>query len=332
MAVRKTTPRQRKKKPAKKNWLFPSAGRLFIFLFLFLFLIFSLCTAGYVIFFRTVFAQEIMPSLKNNIVFEEPNPPIPQPVLKKEDIQKEKIKNEDNNKVKEEVVVKIENNKRKVQLPKVAVIVDDIGYNLSLGEELLTMPIELTYSFLPYAPYTKALEQQAFTLGKTVFLHLPLQPQSAAFDPGPGALFITDSPEVQTQKLRGCLAEVPHAVGVNNHMGSLYTEDKKAMDRVMTELAHRSLVFVDSHTSPVSVGFESAQEQGVRSARRNIFLDNILTREHICRQLEKLVHTAKDHGVGIGIAHPHPETLDALRNCSPRYSAEVQYVSVVDVL
>jgi polysaccharide deacetylase 2 family uncharacterized protein YibQ len=115
-------------------------------------------------------------------------------------------------------------------------------------------------------------------------------------------------------------------------MGSLYTEDKKAMDQIMTELAHRSLFFVDSYTTSVSVGLVSAQEQGVRSAGRHVFLDNILTREHICGQLDKLVHTALRSGVGIGIAHPHPATLDALRSCSPKYSAEVQYVSVVEVL
>ncbi|TKB06340.1 divergent polysaccharide deacetylase family protein [Desulforhopalus sp. IMCC35007] len=331
MAVRKTTSRQRKKKSSKKNWLFPSAGRLFLFILLFLFLIFSLCTAGYVIFFRTVFAQEIMPSLKNNIVFEEPDPPVALPKYKTQDLNKES-KEEGHSKEKEALVADIEKLRREVSLPKVAVIVDDIGYNLALGEELLDMPLELTLSFLPYAPYTKILEQRAYSQGKTVFLHLPLQPNSAAFDPGPGALLVSDSPEVQLQKLRRCLAEVPHAVGVNNHMGSLFTEDKNAMIQIMTELGHRSLFFVDSYTSSNSVGLESAREQGIRSARRHVFLDNILTREHICGQLDKLVATALQGGVGIGIAHPHAATLDALRSCSPQYSAKVQYVSVVDVL
>jgi polysaccharide deacetylase 2 family uncharacterized protein YibQ len=332
MAVRKTTPRQRKKKSGKKNWLFPSVGRLFLFIVLFLFLICSLCTAGYVIFFRTVFAQEIMPSLKNNIVFEEPDPPVALPKYKTQNLSNKESKERDQNIEKEELVADIEKIRKEISLPKVAVIVDDVGYNLALGEELLDMPLELTLSFLPYAPYTKILEQRAYEQGKTVFLHLPLQPNSAAFDPGPGALLVSDSPEVQLQKLRRCLAEVPHAVGVNNHMGSLFTEDKKAMDQIMTELGRRSLFFVDSYTSSKSVGLDSAREQGIRSARRNVFLDNILTREHICGQLDKLVATALHGGIGIGIAHPHPATLDALRSCSPKYSAKVQYVSVAEVL
>lgn len=273
------------------------------------------------IFFRTVFAQEIMPVLKNNIVFEEPNPPILHELPLKE-IRSKNLPPD----------IEITIIEEEPELPKVAIIIDDIGYQYDTGRQLLELPLEFTFSFLPFAPYTKQLEENAYSKGKTVFLHLPLEPQSADFDPGPGALMLADSAEIQKQKLQRCLAEVPHAVGVNNHMGSLYTEDKVAMKRLMVELSNRSLMFVDSYTTAASVGLESAKEQGIKSARRHVFLDNKLSKDHICGQLEKLVNIANENGVAIGIAHPHTETLEALTSCGPTYESEVQYVSILDVL
>jgi uncharacterized protein len=278
MVARKSSTRRVRKKPAKKHWLFPSMGRLILFFLLFFLLIFSLCSAGYVIFFRTVFAQEIMPVLKSNIVFEEPNPPVPEektkPLLVEHVLEP----------LPEKVIVE-----EPEVLPKVALIIDDIGYNYAIGQQLLDLPFELTFSFLPFAPYTKVLQEEAFNRGKTIFLHLPLEPQSTDFDPGPGALLLSDSPSVQKDKLQRCLIEVSHAVGVNNHMGSLFTENRVAMQGLMEELSSRTLVFVDSYTTSASLGLESAQDYGIQSARRNVFLDNNLDPQHICGQLKKLV-------------------------------------------
>lgn len=321
MVAGKTTTRRRKKKPARKQWLFPRLGKLLLFLLLFLLLIFSLCTAGYVIFFRTASAQEIMVVAKNSIVYEEPD----SPALQKEPGSFAA-------KTPDATAHESQLSEKEDKLPKVAVIVDDIGFHNRIAKQLLEMPLELTFSFLPFAPYTRQLEEVAYNMGKTIFLHLPLQPKSSQFDPGPGALLLEDSPAVQREKLQRCLAEVPHAVGVNNHMGSLYTEDKGAMGRLMSELSQRSLLFVDSYTTPSSVGLKSAREYGIKSARRHVFLDNELSPDHICGQLEKLVVFAVEQGVAIGIAHPHKETLDALKSCAPLHESKVQYVSIVDVL
>ncbi|BHH84389.1 divergent polysaccharide deacetylase family protein [Desulforhopalus sp. 52FAK] len=310
-----------RKKPAKKQWFIPNIRRILIFFTLFFLLLFSLCSAGYVIFFRTVFAQEIMPVLKNSIVFEEPDPPVGEDIsLLIEEVVEPPVS------VEAEVIA------AEPQLPKVAVIIDDIGYQYEIGKQLLEMPFELTFSFLPFAPYTQKLQETAYNLGKTIFLHLPLQPQSDEFDPGPGALLLTDSTELQKEKLDRCLEQVPYAVGVNNHMGSLYTEDTDAMDGVMTTLASKSLYFIDSYTTSSSIAIESAQRYGIKNARRNVFLDNEISQDHICGQLDKLINIAKDGGVAIGIAHPHRVTLEALKTCAPGYKSEVQYVSVLDLL
>lgn len=305
------SPRKRvtRKKTAKKHATkFSGLVRLFSALFLLLVLLFSVCTVGYVIFFRTVFAKAILPSIKSAIIFEEPDPPV--------------------HMVPQENKIKIP----APELPKVAIIIDDMGYHHGIDKELMALPFELTYSFLPFAPYTSELEWLTYRSGKTVFLHLPLQPKGNEWDPGPGALSLKDSPDVQHEKLVKCLEQVPHAVGVNNHMGSLFTEDKKAMARLMKTISHRALYFVDSYTSSGSIGLQVAQELKVKCTRRHVFLDNKQDKKKICNQLQKLVNIAERSGVGIGIGHPYQVTVDALSSCAMNYMGRVQYVSIKDVL
>lgn len=307
MATRKKKA-TRKKTARKKKTSFIKTGRFFTFLLLLFMLIFSVCAAGYVIFFRAAFALESGAAEHTDVAFEEPDPPghVVSTVRKSTILDS--------------------------SLPMVAIIFDDIGHDRVLGEQLLSSPMELTYSFLPFAPFTEELEQRAYLAGKTIFLHLPLEPKSKDWDPGPGALMLTDSPEEQMAKLAKCFERVPHAIGINTHMGSLYTEDAEAMQRLMAEVDRRSLLFVDSYTSAASLGLKTAREQGVRSDRRHVFLDNVLDRENICEQLATLVSLAEQQGWGIGIAHPHQVTSEAISTCAGRFRSRVQYVNIDQLL
>ncbi len=316
----------RKKRPRKKAIKRKKSGsfnvkRFLSFVVLLLALVFSMCAVGYVIFFRTVVAQEILPALRNAIVFEEPDQPVhvEEPAIKP---------------IKETVVettVETAVNK-KPKLPKVAIIIDDMGYDEVLGNEVLNLPFELTYSFLPFAPFTRKLEKKAHISGKTVFLHLPLEPKDSAFNPGPGALYLHDSPEMQKEKFEKDLQEVPHAVGVNNHMGSAFTVDELAMSNIISQLKASSLVFVDSVTTPASVGLQIARRGAVKSIRRNVFLDNIQDEEKICEKLEQLVQISEKYGRAIGIGHPHRVTVNAVLRCGEKYRGRVEYVGVPAVL
>ena len=310
----------KKSKNRKKIGLFNPA-RLLSYILLLLVLAFSVCAVGYVIFFRTVVAQEILPALRSAIVFEEPDPPIHREEL----VVKPIIE-----KVVETDVIKAVS--KKPELPKVAIIIDDMGYDEAIGEQLLISPIELTYSFLPFAPHTKRLERLAHRAGKTVFLHLPLEPKNSTFNPGPGALYLQDSPETQREKFAKSLQEVPHAIGVNNHMGSAFTEDKQAMVNIIQQIKDRSLMFVDSFTTSGSVGLQVARQAAVKSIGRNVFLDNVLDEEKICDQLEQLVFFSEKNGRAIGIGHPHRETINAVSKCGEKYLTRVQYVGVREVL
>ena len=282
-----------------------------MFFFLTVMVVVSVFAAGYVIFFRTVFAQEIPPGFKNGIVFEEPDPPIPKEQFT-ESGDKGRLLHE--------------------ELPRVAIIIDDLGYHEQVGDELINFPLELTYSFLPFAPFTREQESAAFYSGKTVLLHLPLEPKDPHWDPGPGTLFLADSPQLQKEKFDQDLAAVPHAVGVNNHMGSSYTEDRMVMRRLIQLIGDNSLFFVDSFTTAASVGQQIAQEAGIKTARRHIFLDNEMDQVKICEQLGILVDLAEKQGQAIGIGHPHQVTADALHRCTEQYSSRVQYVSIAKLL
>jgi polysaccharide deacetylase 2 family uncharacterized protein YibQ len=298
----------RKKAAKKKSSLFPNVTRWFAFILLLLVLTFSICAVGYVIFFRTAFAQEIEVRIGDEIVFEEPDPPDHEEPIGHLDVLREN------------------------DLPRVAIIFDDMGHHERLGERLLAFPFELNYSFLPFAPHTAKLENLAYLSGKTILLHLPLQAKGNSWNPGPGTLFLDDEPEVQQAKFEKCLREVPHATGVNNHMGSLYTEDQSAMTRLLHEIGDQSLFFVDSYTTSGSVGLQTAQELEIKSARRHVFLDNVLTEDTICLQLEKLVKIAEKRGRGIGIAHPHHITVEAIATCGEALRKRVQFVSVKKLL
>lgn len=298
MASTKKSPRAKKGKKKKAG---PQRNyrRLLSPLILLSILLFSLLAAGYVIFFRTVVAGE----------------------LQQMDVGKG------------EIMVTREtpgdaNAQAKRDLPRVAIIIDDLGYNEEIAMAFLDLPIELTYSFLPFAPYTKKLARLAHRRGKTVFLHLPLEPKDKSKDPGPGAIYLSDSPEVQREKLEKCLEAVPYAVGVNNHMGSAFTEDLEAMKNVMAVLRERSLLFVDSYTTENTVGAEVARKLEVRNYGRKVFLDNVIDERMICVQIGQLLNLSTENKRSIAIGHPRWETLHAIKRCAVINIASFEYIGL----
>ncbi len=211
-------------------------------------------------------------------------------------------------------------------LPRIAIIIDDMGYHGSIGQELLALDLNLTFSFLPGAPFTKNQEEEAWVKGRTIMLHLPMQAQSKRWNPGPGALYISYAPQRIRSVILEDLESVPHAVGCNNHMGSGFTEDRAGMHAVLAVLKEQHLFFVDSYTTARSTGLDEARRMQVPTARRHVFLDNVQNVEKICRQLDTLLTLAEEKGEAIGIAHPHRATLQALRKCGQRITGRAELV------
>lgn len=216
--------------------------------------------------------------------------------------------------------------------PKVAIIIDDMGYQRGTGNALLDLDLDLTFSFLPHGPFTTELAQRARDLGRGVLVHMPMEARDPAWDPGPGTLYLADSPEVRLRNTEEDLDQVPYAIGVNNHMGSRFTESRDAMQQFLELVKERNLFFVDSETSSRSIAMETARSMGIKTARRNVFLDNVKTREDICHQIRLLVRKAEKRGWAIGIGHPNEETLQALLHCREMLLQEVVIVNVRELV
>lgn len=212
--------------------------------------------------------------------------------------------------------------------PRIAIIIDDVGYHQEVGDQLLALDLNLTFSFLPLAPFTLEQEERAWKQGRDVMLHMPMEAQDPSWDLGPGGLYLKYSlDKIRTTMLEN-LAAVPHAIGSNNHMGSRFTEDRVAMHEVLSVLKERDLFFVDSYTTSQSTGLDEAGKMNVPTARRHVFLDNVHEQKKICRQLKQLVALAKKNGWAIGIGHPNQATLKALTRCRKQLLENVEIVGV----
>jgi polysaccharide deacetylase 2 family uncharacterized protein YibQ len=198
--------------------------------------------------------------------------------------------------------------------PRVAIIVDDLGQDLAVARDLLDIDLSLTFSVMPHTEKARQVADLAHRRGREVMLHIPMEPLNyPAVDPGSDALFVGMPRKTVQQKVRRYLQQVPHVVGANNHMGSRYTEVQPGMSAVLDVLRSRQLFFIDSRTSARSVAAGAARQAGVSFAARDVFLDNVRDVEAIAREVRKLAGLARRKGQAIGICHPYPQTIAALR-------------------
>jgi hypothetical protein len=212
--------------------------------------------------------------------------------------------------------------------PLVAIVIDDMGYNRDTGQALLDLDLPLSFAFLPFTPFSETLQKEARARGRDILLHLPLEPMDPKWNPGPGALTTAMAPEAMGELFRQDLQMVPNAVGVNNHMGSRFTADSRAMRTLMHLVRARNLFFLDSLTASRSVGYDLAREMGIRSERRTVFLDNDQHPDKILAQLDLLVRLAGEHGQAVGIGHPYPATVEALRKYQPQLQTRTEMVGI----
>lgn len=218
-------------------------------------------------------------------------------------------------------------------LPLVAIVIDDLGYQRQLAMDFMALDIPLTLSFLPQAPYARELAKKALQKGQESLLHLPMEPKAyPKTDPGPEALLGAMADSEIRQIVEKDLETFPQVVGVNNHMGSRFTEDREKMTLVLKVLKKRNLFFLDSRTTPHSVVLDLASQLGVRAIGRDIFLDNKANEEAIGLQLEKLIRLAQERGFAVACGHPHPQTLRAIKEKIPELRDKVRLVPLSRLL
>jgi len=205
---------------------------------------------------------------------------------------------------------------------RMAVIIDDLGYDRAAADALLSLGFPITVSVLPHLPLSGEVAEEAYRRGDEVMLHLPMQSESESAKTEEVELRVGMNARQVDSALQGMLETVPHAVGVNNHQGSRATADPALMAALMPGLRRRGLFFVDSRTLASTVAYDTAERWGVRAASRKVFLDDSTRPEAILKQLELAARDAERDGSAIAIGHPRPDTIAALAQGLPRLESQ----------
>lgn len=206
--------------------------------------------------------------------------------------------------------------------PIIAIVLDDVGVNKSHAEQAIALPPEITLAFMTYANHVGDMAKRARAKGHELMVHVPMEPLSNEIDPGPKALRVGYTEAEILERLRWGLDQFDGYVGVNNHMGSRFTQDERGMRVVIEELKRRNLLFLDSKTISTSVGDRLAAQLGVAHVARDVFLDDDMSSNAVLRQLALVERVARENGHAIAIGHPHPNTIAALKAWLPRAKAE----------
>ena len=217
--------------------------------------------------------------------------------------------------------------------PRIALVIDDFGYSKdAIAEEFFCLDLPLTVSVIPALPYTKYAIERAAMEGKEVILHLPMEAEAFASDVP--AVLTTMTGEEIASLVASFLAKTPGVAGVNNHLGSVATQDARVMKAVLEVLKPRGLYFLDSLTSNKSVAYNSAKSLGVPAARNDLFVDADTEDPEIVRErLDRLLDIARARGYAVGIGHPKPWTWTAVQAFKDRAKESgVEFVFLSDLV
>jgi polysaccharide deacetylase 2 family uncharacterized protein YibQ len=201
---------------------------------------------------------------------------------------------------------------------QLAIIIDDMGTSLKEARSLAGIGVPLTFSIIPGLQHYREVAAFAASSGIETMIHLPMQskgwPERRLEANG---LLVSMADSEIVERLEEYVRTIPKATGANNHMGSEFTEHEDKMRVVLQTLKGRGLFYIDSVTSPKTVGGRLAKELGLKSGRRHVFLDNEQNETYIRGQLNQAVRLAKKSGAAIAICHPHPATILTLEAALP---------------
>jgi len=204
-----------------------------------------------------------------------------------------------------------ENRERRTRA-RIVLIIDDVGFDRQPLDAAMRIDPNVNFSILPNARHALEDANLLHDRGFEVLCHLPMEPeQFPRISPGEGAVLTSMSDAEIARTTAAGLQAVPYARGVNNHMGSRATADRRVMESVLDALP-AGMYFVDSRTTASSVAAAMARERRIRTATRNVFLDDVANEVAVRQQLRELAREADAHGVAIGIGHMYPATVRVL--------------------
>ena len=214
-----------------------------------------------------------------------------------------------------------------VSAAKLAIVIDDFGYRAKEDNQILALSPAVTIAILPSSPHGREVAEKAYQQGRDILIHMPMKPLSK--QPLEKDTLAPSMSAAEIDRIiKNAIARVPHAKGMNNHMGSEMTSSLPGMRNVMQSLSQSNLFFLDSVTIGNTQAGNAAKEFGVPTLRRNIFIDNLQSEEETRTQLNKAVAYARKHGSAVAIGHPHPSTVRALQKYLPQLPADIELVAV----
>ena len=217
--------------------------------------------------------------------------------------------------------------------PKVAFIIDDLGYETEVAKKIMESEFPVALSILPFLQYSEFLAEEGRKNNQEIMLHLPMESSNSSANPGPGAIKSYMAKEEIRQVVRDCILNFPYIIGANNHMGSKITEDREIMEIVLEEIKGYSLFFIDSITTKDSIAYKVAQEMEIKSAVRSVFLDNENDMEYIKGQMLEVQETALREGEVIAIGHSRINTFYVLKRMVPELiKAGIEIVPVSELV
>ncbi|MFB9327129.1 divergent polysaccharide deacetylase family protein [Paenibacillus aurantiacus] len=219
---------------------------------------------------------------------------------------------------------------------QIAVVIDDFGNGMTGTEEMFSLPIRFTAAVMPFMPTTKRDAQLAHEKGLDVIVHMPMEPNRGKRSwLGPGAI-TTDLPDEEIRRrVEAAIADVPFAIGMNNHMGSKATSDERVMRIVLSVVKQHGMFFLDSRTTWKSVIPKLAAELGVPQLSNHVFLDDVYTAQHIAKQMGVVQQHINAHEACVTIGHvgpPGKKTAAVLRDSIPQLSRKAAFVKLSELL
>ncbi|WP_238192026.1 divergent polysaccharide deacetylase family protein [Paenibacillus sp. L3-i20] len=217
-----------------------------------------------------------------------------------------------------------------------AIVIDDFGNGMTGTEEMLKLPIKFTVAVMPFMPTTKHDAEAAYKLGHDVIVHMPMEPNKGLKSwLGPGAITADLSNAEIRKRVEDAIDDVPHAIGMNNHMGSKITADERIMRIVLTVCKERGMFYLDSKTTPKTVVPKIAQELGVPTLGNNVFLDDVYTEQHISKQFNLVRKHLETHDSCVTIGHvgpPGKKTASVLLQSIPEMRSVAHFVKLSDLV
>lgn len=218
-------------------------------------------------------------------------------------------------------------NLSKTKQARLAIIIDDMA-NIGQVKALQALKLKLIPSFFP--PDKNHIDTPKLALKFDFYMvHLPLAAMNYT-RPELDTLNPSDSEKRIFKKIQQVKKDFKDLKFINNHTGSLFTSDEKAMKKLYKAFEKEELIFVDSKTIASSKAPKVAKALGQIYIQRDVFLDNRDDVAYIKKQLMEAVRLAKQKGFAIAIGHPRKNTFKALEQSKDLLkSVELVYLSEI---